>query len=152
MSESRLIEKEVVRPSQPGATVGRAGAGRDRDRTGLPAPEGCRGARGRSSALQKLKIAYETESETTEARYQEVRLGILKQRQTEHQATAAEYDGVRQRIAARYNAGKKSGPAEPRGRPLAGAGGLRGGQGRADQAVQADASSRSTPRASGSRR
>jgi hypothetical protein len=106
MSESRLIEKESsVLHSLEQLSVERAKA------ESLTAQEyqvrKDAEARASQHALQKLRIAFETESETIRTRYQEVRLGILKQRQSEHQSSAAEHAGVRQRIAARYNAGKK---------------------------------------------
>jgi len=107
MSESRLIEKEVsVLRSLEQLSAERARAESLTEQEFLVRKDA--EARGAQHALQKLKIAYETESETIRTRYQEVRLGILKQRQTEQQASAAEHAGVRQRIAARYNAGKKS--------------------------------------------
>src|SRR4051794_39211773 len=105
MSESRLIEKEVTvlrTLEQLAAERGQAEFAAEQDYLLRKDAE----ARAVSQAQQKLKIAFETESESTRTRYQDVRAGILKQRQTEHQATAAEYAGVRQRVAARYNAGK----------------------------------------------
>jgi hypothetical protein len=106
MSESRLIEKEqAVLHSLEQLAAERAKAEQATAQEFLARKEA--EARGMQQALQKLKIGHETETESTKVRYQEVRAGIIKQRQTEHQATAAEYAGVRQRIAARYNAGKK---------------------------------------------
>jgi hypothetical protein len=107
MSESRLIDKEVsvLRSlEQLSAERARAELLTEQDYQARTHAE----ARAAQQSLQKLKITFETESETIRSRYQEVRSGIVKQRQTEHQATAAEYAGVRQRIAARYNAGKKA--------------------------------------------
>jgi hypothetical protein len=107
MSESRLIEKEafILRSlEQLSAERAKAESVTEQDFLARKQAE----ARAAQQALQKLKITFETESETTRTRYQEVRSAILRQRQTEHQATAAEYAGVRQRIAARYNAGKKA--------------------------------------------
>jgi hypothetical protein len=107
MSESRLIEKEItVLRSLEQLSTERARAESETEQAfqARKASE----ARSAQQALQKLKIAFETESETIKGRFQEVRAGILKQRQVEHQATAAEYAGVRQRSTARYNAGKKT--------------------------------------------
>jgi hypothetical protein len=107
MSESRLIEQEVTvlqTLEQLAAERARAESATQQDFLIRKDAE----AKGAQHALQKLKIAFEAETDSTKARYQEVRASIAKQRQSEHQATAAEYAGVRQRIAARYNAGKKT--------------------------------------------